>query len=74
MCARGHDTDLIIPAVLRPQSKGGREPSGRAEGVATHAAGAGTFQGESADIGAAQFFVRKYSESVKLSFGNIPNP
>ena len=68
MCVCGHDTDLIIPTVLRPQSKGGREPSGRVEGVTTHAAGAGTFQGESAEIGAARFFVRKYSESENLSF------
>ena len=50
--------------MLRPQSKGGREPSRRAEGVATHAHGARTFQGESAEIGAARFF----------RFGNIPNP
>ena len=53
---RGHDTEIMIPAVLPPQSKGRREPSGRAEGVATHAAGAGNFQAEPAEIGAPQFF------------------
>ena len=42
---------MMIPAVIRPQSKG-RDPSRRAEGVATHAAGAGNFQAEPAALGA----------------------
>ena len=72
MCAPWNATEILIPEVLRPESKR-REPSRRAEGVATHASGAGNFQ---AELGTSRawcarfFFVETFGKEEIPSFLN----
>ena len=67
VCALGDGTEMMIWAVLGPQSKG-RRPSRCAEGVATRPASAGTVQAEPAALGEPFVEIQK---SRKLAISDI---